>query len=53
MVEVHNGKDDARARGDLLRSWRGSSGELLEHPEKEEKSVQPEQTVSEMAEEVL
>ena len=53
MVEVHNGKDVARARGDLLRSWLGSSGELLEHPEKEEKSVQPEQTVSEMAEEVL
>jgi hypothetical protein len=27
--------------------------ELLEHPEKEEKSLQPEQTVSEMALEVL
>jgi hypothetical protein len=33
MVEVHNGQDVARARGDLLRSWLGSSRKLLELPE--------------------
>src|SRR5215208_7477853 len=33
MVEVHNGQDVARARGDLQRSWLGSTRKLLEHPE--------------------
>src|SRR5215210_8511249 len=33
MVEVHSGQDVARARGDLQRSWLGSTRKLLEHPE--------------------